>query len=103
METKLKVSKIYLIGSRSLAANTTALTQPEKALERRLAGVRVRLSQHTPVDECLSIMEEMRNVQADAIVTLGGGSIADAAKIIAYVCLLLAIHRKRVFPYWLNH
>lgn len=87
VESKLKVSKIYLIASRSLVTNTTALTQLEQVLKGRVAGVRVGLSQHTLMSECLSIMEKMRDLQADAIVTLGGGSIADAAKIIAYVCL----------------
>lgn len=84
-KTRFNASRIYIIASRSLAENTSALAELKAALEGKVAKVRIGFSQHTPMGECLAVMKDMRDVQTDLIVTLGGGSIVDAAKIIAYV------------------
>lgn len=85
VESDYDASKIYLIVSRSLATGSDALKTLEKALEGRVAGVRVGMSQHTLMSECLEIMEDVRSKNVDLIVTLGGGTISDASKIITYV------------------
>ncbi|KAL8825853.1 MAG: hypothetical protein Q9170_007633 [Blastenia crenularia] len=79
-----KATKIYIIASRSLADGSPALKILEEALQGRVAGIRVGMSQHTLMSECLEIMKEVHDKDADLIVTLGGGSISDASKIIAY-------------------
>lgn len=79
-------SRIYIIASQSLMRNTTALEELQTALGDKVAKVHIGLSQHTLMSECLAVMADIRNVQADLIITLGGGSIIDAAKIMAYVC-----------------
>ena len=86
-ESDYNASRIYIIASRSVALGGSALKTLEAALEGRVAGVRVGMSQHTLMSECLEIMADVRNKNVDLIVTLGGGTITDASKIIAYVLL----------------
>ena len=97
-ESDYNASRIYIIASRSLALGGPALKTLEAALENRVAGVKVGMSQHTLMSECLEIMADVRNKNADLIVTLGGGTITDASKIIAYVALSLlnTVHRARL-------
>lgn len=78
-------SRVYIIASGSLSKNTTALQDLSRALDGKVAGVKTGMSPHTLMWECLEVMREVRSVDADLIVTLGGGSLTDAAKIIAYV------------------
>ena len=84
-ESDYKASRIYIIASRSLALGDSALKTLEAALGDRVAGVKAGMSQHTLMSECLQIMADVRDKNVDLIVTLGGGTITDASKIIAYV------------------
>ena len=95
-ESDYNASRIYIIASRSLALGGSALKTLEAALEDRVAGVKVGMSQHTLMNECLEIMADVRDKNVDLIVTLGGGTISDASKIITYVSLQLPRHRSPV-------
>ena len=95
-ESDYNASRIYIIASRSLALGGSALKTLEAALEDRVAGVKVGMSQHTLMSECLDIMADVRDKNVDLIVTLGGGTISDASKIITYVSLQLPRHRPPV-------
>ena len=86
VKSDYNASRIYIIASRSLTlGDSPALKTLEATLENRVAGVRVGMSQHTLMSECLEIMADVRDKDVDLIVTLGGGTITDASKIIAYV------------------
>ena len=80
-----KASKVYLIASGSLTRNTTFTSDLQKALGPKLAKPRVGMTPHTMMSEVLEMVEDARNVEADCIVTLGGGSLSDAAKLISFV------------------
>ena len=84
-EADYNASRIYIIASRSLAVGNSALKTLKAALGDRVAGVRVGMAPHTLMSECLEIMADVRDKNVDLIVTLGGGTITDASKIIAYV------------------
>lgn len=43
------------------------------------------MTPHTLMSEVLEIVEDCRNLSVDCIVTLGGGSLSDGAKIISFV------------------
>src|SRR2546429_8044895 len=86
IDTTFKTSRVYIIASGSLSRNTSVLKELEEALDDKVAGGRMGMSPHTLINECLGVMEGGRRVDADLIVTLGGGSLTDASKIIAYVC-----------------
>ncbi|KAI0441700.1 putative Fe-containing alcohol dehydrogenase [Xylaria telfairii] len=78
-------AKTYVIASASIAKNTAHLDALKDALgARRLAGLRVGMRPHTFWSEVLEVADDARRVGADCIVTLGAGSLTDAAKIAAY-------------------
>ncbi|KAJ1329861.1 maleylacetate reductase [Microdochium nivale] len=74
--------RVYIICSRSLAANTTSLQRLRDALGDRVAGVRNGISPHTPIAEVVEAIVEARQLNVDCIVTLGAGSLTDAAKLV---------------------
>ncbi|KAJ5679016.1 hypothetical protein N7462_007260 [Penicillium macrosclerotiorum] len=77
-------SRVYVICSGSLARNTDALDRLMDALGAdKIVGCRIGMQSHTLWSEVLQIVEEARNVHADMLLTLGGGSLTDGAKIIA--------------------
>ena len=82
---KFHASKIYIICSGSLARNTSNLHDLQQALSGKVAGIRIGIKPHTFISEVLQIVEDARKVDADLIITLGGGSLIDAAKAVAFV------------------
>lgn len=79
-------SRVYVICSGSLARNTDSLDRLTSAMgAEKIVGRRIGMQSHTLWSEVLEIVEEARNAQADLLLTLGAGSLTDAAKIIALV------------------
>ena len=78
-----KANRVYILASASLAANTDNVQKLQNALGSKVAGMRIGMKPHTLWSECLEITEDARKADADLILTLGGGSLIDAAKIIA--------------------
>jgi alcohol dehydrogenase class IV len=86
-EETFKSTRIYVIASKTLSNNSDALTRLKEALGDRVVGVRVGMTPHTLWSECLEVTEECRELHVDLLVTLGAGSLTDAAKIVSLVGL----------------
>jgi alcohol dehydrogenase class IV len=88
-EQIFNASKVYVICSGSLARTTDALDRLKAALggEKKVVGVRVGMKPHTLWSEVVEIANEARDAGADLIVTLGAGTLTDAAKIASFVSL----------------
>lgn len=84
-------SRAYIIASGSLSRNTSYVKDLENALGDKVVGVRNGMTPHTLWSEILEITEEASKAKADSIVTLGAGSLTDAAKIVVLVRLSLSI------------
>lgn len=83
---KFGASKVYILCSKSLAQNTDALGRLILALgPNKIAGQRVGMKSHTLWSEVLEIVDEGRRLGIDLLLTLGAGSLTDAAKIVALV------------------
>lgn len=85
IDEMFKASRIFIICSGSLAKNTSHLEDLQNALFGKLAAVRIGMKPHTLMSEVMEIIRLARSVDADMIVTLGGGSLIDAAKAVAFV------------------
>ena len=83
-----KASRVYIIASASLSKQTDALKDLQKALDGKVAGVRIGMKSHTFLSEVVDVTLDAQKVDADLIVTLGGGSLSDAAKLVAFVSTL---------------
>ncbi|KAI0123909.1 putative Fe-containing alcohol dehydrogenase [Xylariales sp. AK1849] len=83
-EDDLQASRIYLICSSSLSRNTDYLSDLQSKLGPKLAGVHIGMKPHTHWSEILEIVSDARSCNADLLVTLGAGSLTDAAKVISF-------------------
>ncbi|KAM5353413.1 hypothetical protein ACJ41O_000063 [Fusarium nematophilum] len=75
-------TKVYIIASKSLAQSTDALDRLKSALGDRVAGVRIGINPHTPIAQVLDVVKDARGLNIDCLVTLGAGSLTDAAKLV---------------------
>ena len=76
---------VYILASGSLCRNTKFVQQLQNALGNRVAGVRQGMTPHTLWSEVLEVADDCRRVNADLLITIGGGSLTDAAKLVALV------------------
>ena len=75
--------RVLLIASTSLCTRTDAIAGIEAALGGRHAGTFHGIAPHAPRSDVLRAVEAARAAKADLIVSIGGGSVTDATKIVA--------------------
>ena len=83
---RLGTTRVFLMVSNSLNRNTDEINRVRRGLGNRCAGIFDRMPPHTPRQAVIEATEAARAAQADLIVTIGGGSITDAAKAVQ-MCL----------------
>jgi maleylacetate reductase len=79
-------NSVFLLASGTLARETDMVGQVRTALGNRIAGVHAKIGAHTPRSDVVEAANAARAAGADLLVTLGGGSVTDAAKMVAF-CL----------------
>ena len=72
--------RVLMLVSRTLRDNSSAIEELSKSLGDRLAGVCAKIPAHTPRPAVMEAIRQAREVDADLLVTVGGGSVIDAAK-----------------------
>jgi maleylacetate reductase len=77
---------VFVLASGTLARETDTVDRLRAMLGNRLAGVCAKIGAHTPRTDVVAAANAAREAGADLIVTLGGGSVTDAAKMVA-LCL----------------
>lgn len=88
-----KASRVYIVASRSLAANTDNVDRLVNTIGKDVVvGVKKGISPHSPISEILEITKECREKDADCVVTLGAGSITDGCKLVVFVCFVNRLH-----------
>ncbi len=83
---RLDARAVFVLASSTLVRETDTLDQLRQALGNRLAGVAGKIAAHTPRDDVVLAANDARAVRADLLLTVGGGSITDAAKMVG-LCL----------------
>ena len=79
---KLRAKRILLIASSSLATCTDQFADLQEQLGSRYVGLFDQVSAHTPREDVLAATQTARKLDADLLVSLGGGSIIDATKVV---------------------
>lgn len=79
---RLGARRVQLIASRSLAEGTDEIAQVETALGSRHAGTFTGVGPHAPRGDVVAAADAARESGADLIVSIGGGSVTDCAKIV---------------------
>lgn len=85
VEIAFRATRVYIIASKSLSQNTDHLKRLQTALGSRVVGVRYGMKQHSLWSEILEVTKDAANAEADLLITLGAGSLTDAAKIVTLV------------------
>jgi maleylacetate reductase len=83
---RLQADRAFLMVSGTLNRETDEIEKIRRALGARCAGIFDAMPAHTPRAAVIAAAEQARSVQADLIVTIGGGSITDGAKAVQ-LCL----------------
>ncbi|GHD52390.1 maleylacetate reductase [Thalassobaculum fulvum] len=82
----LGAERVFLMVSGTLNRETDEIAKLRRALGNKCVGTFDRMKPHTPRADVIAAARAVRDVGADVIVTLGGGSITDAAKAVR-LCL----------------
>jgi maleylacetate reductase len=83
---RLEARAVYVLASGSLARDTDVVEQIRGVLGNRCVGVATRIGAHTPRTDVVEAANAAREASADLILTVGGGSVTDAAKMVG-LCL----------------
>jgi maleylacetate reductase len=78
--------RVFLMVSGTLNRQTDQIETVRRALGNRCVGTFDRMPPHTPRTAVIAAAEQARELDADLIVTVGGGSITDGAKAVQ-LCL----------------
>lgn len=88
---RLDARRVFVIGSRTLLSNGVD-ARLEQILGKRLAGVHSGIEQHVPRASVMEALEAARRVDADLLLSIGGGTPIDCTKAVA-LCLAAGIER----------
>ncbi len=83
---RIGANAVYVLASGTLARETDVIERARGVLGNRLAGVCTRIGAHTPRVDVVAAANAAREARADALLTIGGGSVTDAAKMVG-LCL----------------
>ena len=84
--TRLDARAVYVLASGTLNRETDVIETVRHVLGNRMAGLCARIGAHTPRVDVVAAANEARAANADLILTVGGGSVTDAAKMVG-LCL----------------
>jgi len=84
--SRLGVERVFLLASSHLEQAIACSSQLGDALGGRLVGYATGVLPHTSRSQAVEIARSARAANADALVTVGGGSAVDAAKMVQ-ICL----------------
>jgi len=83
---RLEARAVFVLASGTVARTTDLVDRLRLMLGNRFAGLCARIGAHTPRTDVVAAANMAREAGADLIVTLGGGSVTDAAKMVG-LCL----------------
>src|SRR5271167_4077102 len=83
---RLDARAVFVLASGTLARETDYVDRLRQMLGNRFAGVFAKIGAHTPRSDVVAAANLARQAGADLIVTIGGGSVTDAAKMVG-LCL----------------
>jgi alcohol dehydrogenase class IV len=84
VESTFRCSRVFLLLSGSLAANTDIRGRFQQVLGDKIVGVRAGMKPHTLWSQVVEIVNDTRLLNIDLIITVGAGSLTDAAKVIVW-------------------
>jgi maleylacetate reductase len=96
---RLGAHRIALVTTRSLVAEERLLSVVQHALGDARVAATVVVSQHAPMEQVESCIRTADDAQADGVVSFGGGSSIDSAKMLAVRLADRSAHAARGLPH----
>ncbi|GCE24087.1 iron-containing alcohol dehydrogenase [Dictyobacter kobayashii] len=75
--------RVFVVTGHSLATQTDVVQKVEQALGSLHVGTFADIHQHTPKSDVARAVEQVHKLNADVLLSLGGGSVIDGTKAIA--------------------
>jgi maleylacetate reductase len=83
---RLDARAVFVLASGTLTRTTDTVDRLRQVLGNGIAGICAKIGAHTPRTDVVAAANSAREAGADLLVTIGGGSVTDAAKMVA-LCL----------------
>lgn len=83
---RIGANAVYVLASGTLTRQTDVIDGVRGVLGNKFAGLCSKIGAHTPRVDVVAAANAAREVRADALLTVGGGSVTDAAKMVG-LCL----------------
>ena len=80
--SSLGYERPFFVASHTLAEKTGSLSALRQALPQEIAGLNSSIRPHTPREDALNLLNQVRESEADVIISVGGGSVIDACKFV---------------------
>ena len=78
--------RVFILTTASLVTKTSVISDLQAGLGAQCVGLFHNVSEHTPFGDVVAAAQAIRDTNADIILSVGGGSIIDAAKAVI-ICL----------------
>jgi alcohol dehydrogenase class IV len=75
------MSRVVVVTGRTLSEHTPVIREVESLLGRRHAATFAEMREHVPATAAAALLEQLRTLGADGVVSVGGGSPIDGAKV----------------------
>jgi maleylacetate reductase len=83
---RIDARAVFVLASGTLSRETDFVERLRQMLANRFAGLCAKIGAHTPRTDVVEAANAAREAGADLLVTIGGGSVTDAAKMVG-LCL----------------
>ena len=74
--------RVFIVASGALSRKTETIGQVASALGKRYTGRFDECREHSPLESVIACLDAARRASPDLLVTIGGGSVIDTAKIV---------------------
>jgi alcohol dehydrogenase class IV len=79
---RLGAQRVFIVSSNTLANKTEEIAHLQRALGKKFVGIYDSIAPHVPREDVSAGVRAAEHAAPDMIVSIGGGSVTDAAKII---------------------
>ena len=95
----LSYKRPFMVASRTLAEKTGDLSVLRQALPVEVVGFNKAIRSHTPREDALELLDQVRESGADVIISVGGGSVIDAGKFVQLAIAQGLKHESEILEY----